>query len=281
MNLIMQAVLVVLSAFSLGFRDNVHDYYKSYQIDDYSKSNEYELLIATGICDGEASFGVYFYPDSTKGYKLTIVYNNKVYELKSTNGQYLEGYKIGAAKGIKVVVLDGNYNKVEEIEIANTFGNLVGNDKGVKATNLVNVNQKLNNLILIYSISGGVILLSLAIILVLIMTHTGMFSKSKRTQEVLSVKEIIDDIPLEKYDAMKDVALEEEEEIETLETKKPRMLSQDELRQYLSDKGYILDYNLLSEEEKNKIMLDLMLLKNQNMISEETYKKEVVELWKK
>ena len=55
----------------------------------------------------------------------------------------------------------------------------------------------------------------------------------------------------------------------------------EDIKAYLQDQGFVIDYSILDEEEKNKIMMELIKLKNDGSISLDAYYKETYELWKK
>lgn len=77
----------------------------------------------------------------------------------------------------------------------------------------------------------------------------------------------------------------EKEEPKEVYTKQDKHVQDEEsgfsVKEYLSSKGFNLDYSSLNDEEKNKIMLELMMLKDNHKITQDEYLMETYELWKK
>ena len=285
MKMLLVCILTIFTSFNLSplaqkFEENVSTYYKSYSITDKSRENEYELLISSGICNEVYSYGVYFKSLDSKKYTITAIVNDETYVIEQNSSGYVEEYRYGLYENTKLIILDEDYKKIEEINlylINVSFEN--GQNQGVELSNYRALKTSINKQLLIFGISGGLIAISLIVLLVLYITRNGLFKVEKRNNDVYSIKPLIDDSEYEPFDPTSNVIdkLVEEEKIE--EIKKTQM-SQTQLKEHLIEKGFITEYNLVSEEEKNKIMLELMVLRNKGNISEETYKKEVVELWK-
>ena len=83
-----------------------------------------------------------------------------------------------------------------------------------------------------------------------------------------------------------EVSREEEESKEVYDKVKDDFFYSDEasgfdIKGYLKDKGFVLEYKAINDDEKNQIMMELIKLKNERKITNDEYLEEVYELWKK
>ena len=281
-------LILMMAFFNISSGDNseaylsqVSDKYQAYNVVYQAYDEDYEICIINGVMNGYQSYGVYFY-SNTKNYKLVAQSEDEIYAFPTVNGEMVWCLAIDYDNPVTISVLDKKhdilYTKATLVE--ENFNNIItpGSGNGVEFSQLNCISRKYNNQIIFYVVLAVIISVCLTTILILRITHSGIFSKANRSAHSFNMKEFLEntDDETDPYDPLSNITLIENVEEEKIETENKM-----DVKKYLLDKGYIIDYKSLSEDEKNKIMVELMVLKNEGKISEEDYKKETIELWKK
>lgn len=286
----MKILLLVLTAFVMPisyairgtdfYVDKINSAYEEYVVSVDESNDNYTLCIVTGIANEKPAYGI-FYETSQNNLMLVCQMQNEIYEYEtSTDGSI---WLIGVEYTYEANII--LYNKTDKTSTNKLIVNdevfeqkmIKGLNSGCEFSKVKSLNDQFITQTVIYIVLGIVITTCIVILSVFRVTHSGLFSKQKRQRTTtFNMKEFLQEIPeeLDPYDPIKEVEVEEfKEDAVDVVTISPK--------EYLQEKGYIVDYSLLSEDEKNKIMVELMILKNEGKIKEEEYKKETVELWKK
>lgn len=283
------------------FLNDVKDAYKKYEVAfDYETPN-YTLSVVRGICNDSEVYGIYFY--SSDALKYTLVINgNKEYNLDKTSRGDIYDLSIGKIKENLVleVYLGNNKQYFGDVVLmpfveADMENAIEGNNKGVKTNILADI-----SLTTYYMISCGVVILICGLtIFIFYKKRRGMFDKKIRSEGTFNFREFLhSNIEEESHDELDvknivdldkdsfEVVSDEEENREVYKKNKDELFYSDEasgfdINKYLTDKGFITDYNSISDDEKNQIMLELIKLKNERKITNDEYLDEVYRLWKK
>lgn len=287
----MKILLLVLTAFVMPmsyairgtdfYVDKIYSAYEEYTVNVNESNDNYTLCIVTGVANEKPAYGI-FYEASQQNLILVCQMNNEIYEYEtSTDGSiWLIGVEYTSEASI--ILYDKNEKTSTNKLIVNdsVFSQEMtkGLNGGCEFSKVKSLNDQFITQTVIYIVLGVIITTCIVVLSVFRVTHSGLFSKQKRQRTTtFNMKEFLQETPeeLDPYDPIKEVEVEEFREETQVE--EPTISP----KQYLQDKGYVVDYSLLSEDEKNKIMVELMVLKNEGKIKEEDYKKETIELWKK
>ena len=278
--------------------DKGYEYYVQY---DNVDTEEYSLLIVNGIYNKTGCYGISFVPSTTNAYYIVLETDKSLFTLSRT--QYQEkAIAIKADIDYTITIYDKNNNKVETFNSislkkfsSSDFDKtsaIEGKGSGASFTVLNSYTKNLRFLpVLLITLASLICFVGL-VILVLFVMKKGFFNKEKRKEGVVSMRDI--------YEAKTNDQEEQEITFEPNENTKdvsdtiipvinPNKRDEDEnvtskiedIKAYLQDQGFVIDYSILDEEEKNKIMMELIKLKNDGSISLDAYYKETYELWKK
>lgn len=299
----------------MSFLDNVENKYEYYNILETIEFDEFKLIIVKGIYNNSGCYGIQFISTVPNDYYLVLDTENSSFTLPK-DGVSNAAIAIKADISYAVTVYDKKDNKVNMKKIVLTrfdgssfdkTGALVGNNTGKSFTSLESYKLRIHFLPVLLVTMAVLTSLVVIAILVLFITKKGLFNKDKRKEGVISMRDIYeaetndidnDGISFDYDERIEDNDDDEDDEkpvkyddtpstvIPVINPNKreddddlPHQIT--DIKAYLQDKGYFVDYNILSEEEKNKIMMELIKLKNDNMISMDAYYKETYELWKK
>ena len=280
--------------------DNDYEYYE--QFDEYSNS-EYSLIVFKGIFNNKPSYAVKLSMDNPKAYYVLLEANDASYKVPFDDYGNSTAIAIESVYNIHLSI----YNKDDKKEDYNVnLGRFVkdqfdltnastGKGEGKEFTSLTAYIPKVSFFDTFIIVLSSVIVISLVLLLFLFIKKKGMFNKEKRTEGIVSIKEIlrketndiVDTDYLKDYnpnttiyenavfDETVDNKVEVDSRIITIEDQIK------DIKAYLQDLGYVTEYSALSEDEKNNIMIELMKLKEQGKISLDDYYEESAELWKK
>ena len=284
------------------FLDSVEKNYSYYDIEKTIDFDEFSLIIVKGIYNDCGCYGISFVPAVSNEYILVLETNESTFTLPSSN--YVIAIKADITYDIVIYDKEGTKLNIEKITIEkfnkdayDTAGALAGLGEGVKFSFLQLYKTKLRYLPVLLISLGIMIAISGSLLLLLFILKKGFFNKDKRKEGVVSMRDIYE---AETNDINTDgISFEENEEYFEEKTPNdsstiipvinPNKREEDEssvsrvedIKAYLVDHGFVVDYNILDEGEKNKIMMELIKLKNDGMITMDDYYKETYELWKK
>lgn len=303
-----------------NFDDEVKVGYKSYRVVEEADTNYYQLKIIQGINNDDINIGVFFYNHNPQSdmHSIEIIKNNRKYSLNTNNRNDVFAPAIVLDDNITINIYDetgksrGTPITIESIstEEFNKLDDVIleGANQGISTTNLRRRIITFSLPILLTVIFSSVIILFGIIMLVLYFTKKGMFSESKRKENVFNFREFIDSLPKEDmyyqrgmrpndeirlnesdYEEIKEESrVQEPEPARPVYKRQSRYFDEEEFDQvnldlvkYLQEKGYNTDYQNATEAEKNDVMLELMRLRDFKDITYEQYQNEVVKLWKK
>lgn len=296
----MKILILVLSLFifplnftSRGtdfYLEKVNEAYSSYRVDVDEENENYKLSIITGICNDSFSYGVFFEPAKNSSLILVCKMNDEIYEFPTSSDKSIWIVAIKYDSEATIILYDTktktSSSKLSiQSETYNNQFDYQGLSNGSEVSSLKSMNDRFNTQVTLYIVCGVVVTICIIILLAFKATHSGLFSKTRRTSSTFNMKDFLQSTPEEKdpYDPVSDVEVApfvESSQEQSDESIKEEILKKT-AKEHLMDKGYVVDYSLLSEEEKDKVMLELMLLKNNGEITEEEYKKETIELWRK
>ena len=285
------------------FLDSVEKGYQYYGNYETIEFDEFSLLIVKGIYNDSPCYGLSFVSATANSYYLVLETKSSSFTMPKNGNNGSLAIAIKADINYTVSIYDSNDKKVEMKEInlpkfsSNEFNYssaISGQATGVKFTTLTEFKTRLPFLpVLLITLASltGFVLLVLGVLFVL---KKGYFNKEKRKEGVISMRDIYeaetDDIETDgisfDYEEKKEDYSSADELIPVINPNKreddePAVSKVDNIKDYLRDKGFFVDYNVLSEEEKNKIMMELIKLKNDGLITLDAYYKETYELWKK
>lgn len=292
----------------IAFMDKVEKNYKYFSVIKVDEQTEYTIIVVQGIYNNSGAYGVYFNSKEKGMYHVVLETVDSSFALNQDEN----GYSALAIKSditYVLYILDKNDKRLNTEEIVLQKFNkddfdlthaTAGLGEGAKFTSLSPNKEKIPFLPVLLITMGAMTLVVILTLLVLFVLKKGYFNKEKRQEGVISMRDIYesnsealrDDIHFEDQEDEDDYTLrEEKEEKKTpiIPIINPNIREDDEemkskienIKEYLTDKGFITDYKALSEDEKNKIMMELIKLKNDNLISMDDYYKETYELWKK
>lgn len=309
--LMMLSLLFVTNTFdanTIQFEEDISKAYEVYAeyIEFPNTSDSFYLKIVRGKVNDKWCYGVCFTNSFAKTYSIKIVdENNNVYSLPQdkrgdinavaievnkvyTINVYRDGEKISLYKKAELVPFEE-----EEFALTDSKKMIFGENKGTKFIELKSEKQKVNSDMFYILVAFGAITLGCVIIIVAFAKmKKGMFSKEKRSEGVFNFKEFLsedfNEEPKNEFDIIDIAPVEEkDEELNSEREIYQKMFRYDDdevsgfkIKEYLQDKGFVIDYKLASEEEKQKIMLELMKLKNDKKITEDEYLEEAYRLWK-
>ena len=287
----------------MDFLDSVEKGYQYYGNYETIEFDEFSLLIVKGIYNDSPCYGLSFVSATANSYYLVLETKSSSFTMPKNGNNGSLAIAIKADINYTVSIYDSNDKKVEMKEInlpkfsSNEFNYssaINGQATGVKFTTLTEFKTRLPFLpVLLITLASltGFVLLVLGVLFVL---KKGYFNKEKRKEGVISMRDIYeaetDDIETDgisfDYEEKKEDYSSADELIPVINPNKreddePAISKVDNIKDYLRDKGFFVDYNVLSEEEKNKIMMELIKLKNDGLITLDAYYKETYELWKK
>lgn len=284
------------------FLEDVDKNYASYEVYESYENDLFSVLVVRGIYNGSACYGVSFISISANEYYMVLETKSSAFKLQDAGANEI-AMAIKADIEYQAVVYNENGNKVQTKAITlskfavsdfDEAGATIGQGHGTKFTTLTEYKARLPFLPVLLIILGSLICLSGLALLLLFILRKGLFNKDKRKEGVISMRDIYE---AETEDIGNDgISFDYKEEHNLLETSdditpvtNPNKREEDDevnskienIKDYLKDKGFIVDYNILDEDEKNKIMMELIKLKNDGLISMDAYYKETYELWKK
>ena len=285
-----------------SFLESVDKNYQSYEIVETYEIDLFSVVIVRGIYNDTACYGVSFVSSSPNEYYMVLETENSAFLLKDT-GVSKSALAVKADINYKAVVYNKNDKKIKtkdiilskfnahDFDVANATD---GEGHGTTLTVLSPYKERLPFLPVLLITLGTLICFSGLGILLLFIFRRGFFNKNKRQEGVVSMRDIYES---ETEDIGNDgISFDYKEMPEQIESSdtiipviNPNKRDDDEISQskienikeYLVDKGFIVDYNVLDEEEKNKVMMELIKLKNDGLVSMDAYYKETYELWKK
>lgn len=313
--------LLAMSAFRQeyveAFDEKVAEAYDDYGLLGEYDGVNYAIKVYYGVFDDKVYYGICFYNETPKQYKLRIVIGDKVYRLKANSRNDVAVVAMPLKGGaFSLAVYDKNgqrqslgttvFTDIEVIskeEFYDLPGLLKGSGNGVKIDKPLPLTAIGISPLGIIAIAAGIILLVCGIVIyVFYRKRKGIFSEAERKKNVFNFKEFILSVEKslqEREDANADEYIPAEAEImdedkktgeeTTADTYVPHYSwARDEeersgfnIKKHLQELGFVTDYRIVSTEEKNKIMLELMRLKEQKVITSDDYLDEVSELWKK
>ena len=288
------------------FVNDVNEAYEKYTYLINVSKSEYSFVITKGICNNEEVYGFYFHTTEANKYRAAITVKKESewvilkYNIRgdicivATSSSEIESI-------LASVYLAGDTDtRFESINVTSedSFAyDINGNNKG---TTIKEIHSFYLSPITIYMlVCGGVILACGVIVLIFFKLKKGMFDKKIRQEGVFNFKEFlnsnIEEAPQKEVDVDNiidlkeddyEVSREEEESKEVYDKVKDDFFYSDEasgfdIKGYLKDKGFVLEYKAINDDEKNQIMMELIKLKNERKITNDEYLEEVYELWKK
>lgn len=296
--------LIILAATPLlehteSFDASIEKAYDVYYESVNYETPEYILKIVKGKVDNEYTYGLCFFSVNSGSHRVVISDGEKEYKLSSNSRGDVSMVAFYPIENGKVVIYD-IYDKevsliedymvtpfteedLEDQDVLNT-----GAKEGYEIEDLIKNNNNKAKMIF-FSVAFIIILICVFIIIVFFVKKKGKFDPETRKENVFNFKEFIE-TEIKENIVEAEVVSEETEEQQTKEPEpydygNNKRYSDDEdtgfnIKNFLSEKGYITVYKGLSEEEKNKIMLELMHLRDEKKISKDEYIMEVSELWK-
>ena len=292
----------------IEFMDKVEKAYESYSIFKVEEQAEYSIIIIQGIFSNTGAYGIYFKSKEQGMYHVVLETVDSSFVLKESNGSY-SAIAIKSDITYVIYIHDKNDKRLNTEEIVlqkfnkNDFdvtNASVGLGKGTQFATLNPNKETIPFLPVLLITMGSMIVIVLLTLLLLFVLKKGFFNKEKRQEGVISMRDIYESNTEALKDDIQFMDTNIDEENEPIEeTPKestpiipiinPNIRDDDDdvvskitnIKEYLTDKGFITDYKALSEDEKNKIMMELIKLKNDNLISMDDYYKETYELWKK
>lgn len=284
------------------FLDMVDKNYSAYNVEKTIDFDEFSIVIVKGIFNKCGCYGISFVPSNSDEYTLVLETSENTFTLPNSN--YVIALKADVTYEIVIYDKDNVKLNIEQI-LLNKFGKddydvasaIIGNDEGTRFSSLMPYKTRLQFLPVLLITLGILIGVTCFLIVILFVAKKGLFSKDKRQEGVISMRDIYeadtDDIETDgiSFD-------EREEDLDNVEKNNestfipvinPNKREEDEsivsqiedIKAYLQDHGFVVDYKILDEGEKNKIMMELIKLKNDGLISMDAYYKETYELWKK
>lgn len=262
------------------FMKQIDKAYSIYELSDKSEYNEkYELTIIQGFNKQAPSYGIYFSSKEAKEYYPVLTIEGTRYTLMENDNLDYYAYSITGNieitidiyKDDKVVDEGIHLNKLIITDIKNP---IEGKANGIEESLLQIYRTKIPFLVIFLVVLSSIILLSGIGIIILFVTKKGFFARDARKTGIIEMRQILNEQSFEE-------TKKEEDYFAELVPEEPKQQEITDIKNYLQDKGFITNYDLLSEEEKNKIMIELINLKNNGLISMDTYYEETCELWKK
>ncbi len=293
----------------IEFMDKVEKAYESYSIFKVEEQAEYSIIIIQGIFSNTGAYGIYFKSKEQGMYHVVLETVDSSFVLKESNGRY-SAIAIKSDITYVIYIHDKNGKRLNTEEIVlqkfnkNDFdvtNASVGLGEGTQFATLNPNKETIPFLPVLLITMGSMIVIVLLTLFLLFVLKKGFFNKEKRQEGVISMRDIYESNTEALKDDIQFMDTNIDEENETLEEVTPKestpiipiinpnIRDDDDdavskitnIKEYLTDKGFITDYRTLSEDEKNKIMMELIKLKNDNLISMDDYYKETYELWKK
>ena len=284
------------------FLDNVDKNYSYYDIERTIDFDEFSLVIVKGIYNNCGCYGISFVPAVSNEYVLVLETTESTFTLPNSN--YVIALKADITYEIIIYDKEGTKLNIEKIILSkftkddfDTTSALKGNGEGVRFSALQAYKTKLRYLPVLLISLGIMIAISGSVILLLFILKKGFFNKEKRKEGVVSMRDIYEaetnDLEQDgiSFDEKEDYYEEPSSNVNStvIPVINPNKREEDDsdaskvedVKAYLVDHGFVVDYSILDEGEKNKIMMELIKLKNDGMISMDAYYKETYELWKK
>ncbi|NLD26042.1 MAG: hypothetical protein GX661_01630 [Acholeplasmataceae bacterium] len=304
--------IIILSSsvredFSNRYNTLVNEAYSEYIEERHEHPNyDYGITLVKGIIKNEVRYGFSFYSENAKSYYIRVYYNGNLYEIDSDSRGDVQVVALNLKEGdvFSLEVFEAKSNtkealpEYENIEIMTKaeFYTLesrnFGQGKGVSLTKL-KTPIKIDSSIWLYLAAFMIISGCGVVVFVYYKKRKGLFAPEIRSQNVFNFRDFLNS----SFEMTKpeDEGYEEGEAKEMPAEPDPNYIPvenypwsrvEDEssgfnIGEYLRDRGYITDYNLLSEEEKNNIMIELMYLRDQKKITKDEYLEEASKLWKK
>ncbi|MBO4667728.1 MAG: hypothetical protein J5666_06380 [Bacilli bacterium] len=285
------------------FLDEVEKNYECYNVEKTIEFEEFSLVIVKGIYNNCGCYGVSFVPAESNTYTLVLETSDSSFTLPTSNN----ALAIKADITYEIIIYDKNNSKlnIEKIVLQkfnkddfdkNTA--IEGNGEGVRFTALQSYATRLRYLPVLLITLASLIVITVILILLLFVFKKGLFNKEKRREGVVSMRDIYEAETNDTYSdgiSFDEVQVEDNQYIDNSNdttnipvinpNKRDDEDSTDskieDIKAYLQDHGFVVDYKVLDESEKNKIMMELIKLKNEGLISMDAYYKETYELWKK
>lgn len=304
-------LLIFLSSFGEQFYaqydTKVEKAYQEYVEEIYDHDNyNYGIKLVKGIINEEVRYGFSFYnknANPSQSYYVRIMYNDEVYKVDSDSRGDVQvvalNLKTGDVFSILVFETKTDTNQIlpqfEDIKIMTLeeFNALEDTKIGLgEGTSLVRLKTtfQFDSSTWLYLGAFFIIVSCGLIIFFFYKRRKGLFSPDVRSENVFNFKEFLSssfEVPNE-FEEQNEVLYEEEVEVENED--QGRLISawsrdEDEssgfdIGDYLRNRGYITNYQILGEEEKNQIMLELMHLRDQKIITKDDYLEEISKLWK-
>lgn len=284
------------------FLDNVDKNYSYYDIERTIDFDEFSLVIVKGIYNNCGCYGISFVPAVSNEYVLVLETTESTFTLPNSN--YVIALKADITYEIIIYDKEGTKLNIEKIILSkftkddfDPTSALEGNGEGVRFSALQAYKTKLRYLTVLLISLGIMIAISGSVILLLFILKKGFFNKEKRKEGVVSMRDIYEaetnDLEQDgiSFDEKEDYYEEPSSNVNStvIPVINPNKREEDDsdsskvedVKAYLVDRGFVVDYSILDEGEKNKIMMELIKLKNDGMISMDAYYKETYELWKK
>lgn len=306
----MRFLFLILSFFNLGafanvkiddFNNNIHQGYELYEVIVDESNQYYTLKVAWGVNNDKINYSIYFYSEKAKDLNMIIIYNNKQYTLpKDERGDIaVEAFGVRGNSSLKLVIFDKGKHVYTTIDLPTALNkeefllealnNVEGLNKGLKISSLKVYRDIKNFSIVVFALFSVIILLS-ATIVVIVVTKKGVFNQEyddiiRYTPEERPFEYIFLEPDVIKEDTNNVLDLEEDDEPRSIYNRMRQYDFDDDnnydfdVFEYLTQKGFNANYEVLSEAEKDLIMLELMRLRDEKVISLEQYNQEVIKLW--
>ena len=287
----------------IDFDELINKGYESYVIIENYDTPDFKLKVVQGINGNEVNVGILLFNSNPQAYIVQANLNNRIYELpQNIRGDYItpaikfgEDLVINVHNGISSV----HSVAVEALtvgEFRTVHDNIItGENQGLSAVKLQNVETKLTDMGTIALVFSGIIIATALIILMFYLRKKGIFSEKTRKENVFDFQKYAN----EDMARQKEYVLDESEysitDVNFKRNPEPteitpvyerqRYYEEEEsfvdVEQILKDKGYNTNYESAIEIEKNDVMLELMKMRDLKEITPEQYREETIKLWKK
>lgn len=300
--LIISLLIILTGSFipneKVEFLKQIEEGYNTFALVHEENTENYELSIYAGECQGQYSYSIYFLPLNYDDYDLVFkhrIKNVTYISQKNSKGGYVLYHIAFNDEFVLAIQINNQTTFSYELEVLDKeFYNqqylnksITGLNKGLKQTNL----DKLGTSSFVFVISivfASIIVLSLIILLVFFVSKKGLFNKEKFDEQFKeehefrdNIKTYINGLQQEQMDRY-EVEAEEvvDEEIKNVYEKQKNYYDEErDITPILHSKGINTNYSEMSSEEKDRVMLELMKLKINKEITELEYHDEIIKLW--
>lgn len=275
-----------------NFLNEVKNGYAQYEVVCDVANDNYSVCVVRGVNKNQESIGIYFYSECKDEYYFTLSGGTEEYAFKvDSNGEvYYPAMTYSSNLEARVYNCDEELIESYTIKTINkaTFVGTAGGNQGVNFTSPKSLGGANKTYVVIYIVGIGIIAMSAIIIIILKVSHKGMFNEQTRKEGIVEFKHLeetyVND-ELHEESSFEEDLYAKEEPIKVYERTRDYDDELDSARpsvkSLLEGRGYRTEYDVMNVEEKNKVMVELMMMREQKVINNDEYQHEIIELWKK